>query len=192
VVPVTLITLTPPEPPQPISVPPPAAIEEPPPIATTADVAPEVAPPPKKPLPKKEKPRLKPEPHKPAPAPVAAAPPPPAPTSSLAPAAAVPQPSESTGPSPSYLALLRQKLERNKVYPHLARARKEQGTALLRFVVDRHGHVLARHLDRSTGHSTLDHEVEAMLDRAQPLPQMPAEMTQAQIELVVPVQFYLR
>jgi periplasmic protein TonB len=193
-VPVTLISLAPPQPPQPAPALPPAAVEEPPPIATTAETAPEVAPPLKKPLPKKEKPPPKPEAHKsvPAPAQIAAMSAPAEPAPSAAPVGAVPQPSESAGPSPSYLALLRQKLERNKVYPHLARARKEQGTALLRFVVDRHGHVLARHLDRSTGHSNLDREVEAMLDRAQPLPEMPAEMTQVQIELVVPVQFYLR
>ena len=189
---VTLIALAPPQP-QPMPAPPPVAIEEPPPVATTADSVAEVAPPPKRPLVRKAKP-TRPEPPKPAPErePAASVAVPASSEVAAAPTAAMPQPSEPAGPSPSYLALLRQKLERNKVYPHVSRSRKEQGTALLRFVVDRHGHVLAHRLDRSTGHRDLDREVEAMLDRAQPLPEMPSEMTQAQIELVVPVQFHLR
>jgi protein TonB len=195
-VPVTLVTLAQPKP-QPISgpvvAPPPPVMDEPPPVTTTSQAVAEIAPP-HKPLPKKRPQNPKPQPNpqvkKPDPAPIAPAPVAPAPAA--APIGPAPQPSQSAGPSPSYLALLRQKLERNKVYPHTARARKEQGTALLRFVIDRSGHVLNHRLDRSTGHRDLDREVEAMLDRAQPLPPMPAEMTQAQIELVVPVQFHLR
>lgn len=102
------------------------------------------------------------------------------------------QQSQAASPSPAYLYLLFQQLERNKVYPHAARIRKEQGTALLRFVVDRQGRVLTHRIDRSTGHGDLDREVEEMLNRAQPLPVMPTDMMQAQIEIVVPIQFYLR
>ena len=38
----------------------------------------------------------------------------------------------------------------------------------------------------------LDEEVEAMIERAQPLPRMPADMAHAQLEIVVPVRFSLR
>jgi protein TonB len=199
---VTLVTLMPPQPqpvPEPVVAPSPPVIDEPPPVTTTDETVQEVVAPPKKPLPKKHRPKKqppkskpKPEARKPEPAPVAALPAPAEPLPSAAPIGPTPQPSQSVGPSPSYLALIRQKLERNKIYPHIARARKEQGTALLRFVVDRNGHVLTHRLERSSGHRDLDREVEAMLDRAQPLPPMPAEMTQAQLELVVPVQFFLR
>jgi len=39
---------------------------------------------------------------------------------------------------------------------------------------------------------TLDHEVEAMTQRAQPLPGIPKNMNRRRLELVVPVQFLLR
>jgi protein TonB len=161
---------------------------EPPPVTSTAEIAP-VAPPIKKPV-KKVVPKphhelapVLPEPsvEESLPATVAAAP-------SDAPVHSA----EPAGPPPSYLASLRQKLERNKVYPRAARQRRQEGTAILRCVIDRDGHVLSRRVEKSTGYADLDREVEAMLERAQPLPPMPAEMTQAQLEIAVPVDFHLR
>ena len=63
---------------------------------------------------------------------------------------------------------------------------------LLRFVMERDGRVISHRIERSSGHPALDRAVEEMLARAQPLPAMPAEMRQARLELVVPVQFALR
>lgn len=91
-----------------------------------------------------------------------------------------------------YMARLQAWLERHKEYPRRARMRRIEGTALLYFVMDRQGRVLDYRLQRSAGHRLLDEEVRAMIQRAQPLPEMPASMTQAQLELVVPVQFVLR
>jgi protein TonB len=96
------------------------------------------------------------------------------------------------GSSADYLDLLRTWLERHKEYPRRAQLRRQEGTALLRFVMDRDGHVLSYRIEESSGHATLDDAVEEMLERAQPLPTMPPEMTQARLELVVPVTFQLR
>jgi periplasmic protein TonB len=96
------------------------------------------------------------------------------------------------GSSADYLDLLRTWLERHKEYPRRAQLRRQEGTALLRFVVDRDGHVLSYRIEESSGHAALDDAVEEMLERAQPLPTMPPEMTQARLELVVPVTFQLR
>jgi protein TonB len=63
---------------------------------------------------------------------------------------------------------------------------------LLSFTFDREGRVLAHRIARSSGHSSLDREVAAMLERAQPLPPMPDTMTQARLEVTVPVLFALR
>ena len=52
--------------------------------------------------------------------------------------------------------------------------------------------MLSHTVERSSGHALLDEEVEAMIERAQPLSRMPAEMAQAHLEIVVPVRFSLR
>ena len=52
--------------------------------------------------------------------------------------------------------------------------------------------MITHRLQESSGHRLLDREVEDMIKRAQPLPKMPDDMEQAQLELVVPVQFFLR
>jgi protein TonB len=91
-----------------------------------------------------------------------------------------------------YMARLQAWLERHKEYPRRAKLRRQEGTVVLYFVMNREGRVLEYRLRRSSGHASLDHAVEEMIERAQPLPKMPQEMRQARLELVVPVQFYLR
>lgn len=96
------------------------------------------------------------------------------------------------GPPPDYLTTLRAWLERHKQYPRAAQLRRREGTALLRFVIDRDGRVLSHRIERSSGHALLDEAVEAMIARAAPLPAMPAAMREDRLELVVPVSFFLR
>lgn len=96
------------------------------------------------------------------------------------------------GDSHDYLATLAAWLERHKQYPQQARARGEEGTVLLRFTIDRHGKLLAWRIDRGSGSAALDREVGTMLQRAEPLPPIPDEMAQAQLELAVPIRFRLR
>jgi len=96
------------------------------------------------------------------------------------------------GPPPDYLFLLRVWLERHKEYPRLAQARRQQGRAMLRFTIDRQGRVTSQRIERSTGHAILDREVEAMIRRADPLPAPPPDMPQDHLELIVPVEFFLR
>lgn len=118
-----------------------------------------------------------------------AAPPEPA----AAPAAAAPLPSPSVSNAvPNWQGTLRAHLERHKRYPSAAQFRRQQGAPMVRFVMDRQGNVLSAHLERSSGHSTLDEEAVALLARAQPLPQPPPEVTGDRIELRVPIQFFLR
>jgi len=83
-------------------------------------------------------------------------------------------------------------LQRFKRYPADAQARGEEGIVLLSFSVDRTGHVLARQIARSSGHSQLDAEVMAMIERAQPLPPFPPSMTADKLDLTVPIRFSLR
>lgn len=83
-------------------------------------------------------------------------------------------------------------LEKHKKYPKSARKRDQQGTSFLRFRMARNGTVLSYALARSSGFAALDEEVLEMIGRAQPLPALPVEMTEAVVEIVVPVQFTLR
>ena len=105
--------------------------------------------------------------------------------------AASPAPSESGGPPPNWLAAVRSQLERNKAYPDSARFRRQEGTAVLRFVIDRRGQVLSHAIVKSSGVSSLDKAAEEMLRRASPVPPMPSEIASDRFELTIPVSFTL-
>lgn len=83
-------------------------------------------------------------------------------------------------------------LQRYKRYPGDAQARGEEGVVMLAFSVDRSGHVLTRRVVQSSGHAALDDEVMSMIERAQPLPAFPPSMSEAKLDLVVPIRFSLR
>ncbi|MGE0715294.1 MAG: TonB family protein [Alphaproteobacteria bacterium] len=125
----------------------------------------------------------------PAPAPMPS-PAPPAQTAMLAPP--VPRAAPPAGPSQSYLAALRAQLERHKTYPPMAQRRRMEGTTTVRFVLGRNGAVLSHRIVTSSGFSILDREVEELLQRATPLPPLPADVVADTLEIVVPISFYLR
>ena len=92
----------------------------------------------------------------------------------------------------NYTVQIRAWLEKHKEYPRRALLRRQQGTALLFLVMGRDGQVLDHRIEETSGHALLDREVTAMIERAQPLPRMPDEVPDARLELVVPVEFFLR
>jgi protein TonB len=106
--------------------------------------------------------------------------------------ATLPPASSRPGADADYLASLLAWLERHKEYPREAQRRRQEGTAILAFELDRQGRVLSYRVKTSSGFAELDREVEAMIRRAEPLPPMPADMVRARLELQVPVQFRLR
>lgn len=83
-------------------------------------------------------------------------------------------------------------LNQRRRYPRLAMARREQGVPWVRFVMDRDGKVLSARLERPSGFPDLDREAVVLPKRAQPLPKPPAERPGDRLELVVPVEFFLR
>ena len=91
-----------------------------------------------------------------------------------------------------YLTRVQAWIEKHKEYPNRARLRREEGTALLYFVVDRDGRVRDYELRQSTGHALLDREVLAMIERAQPLPRVLGHLNPVALEMIVPVRFSLR
>lgn len=101
-------------------------------------------------------------------------------------------PNRSADALVSWQGLLLAHLERHKRYPRAARARHQEGVAVLRFVVDRAGMVRSAQIERGSGFPLLDEEGLALLERAQPLPPVPPQIEGEQVSLVVPVQFSLR
>lgn len=84
------------------------------------------------------------------------------------------------------------RLERFRRYPEAARKQHQEGVVRLRFCLDRQGHVLSARIEGSSGVTTLDEEALALVRRADPLPSPPEDVSGERIELVVPVQFFLK
>jgi periplasmic protein TonB len=93
---------------------------------------------------------------------------------------------------PSWESLLLKHLQEFKNYPDEARRRNEQGVVLLAFSIDRAGHVTSRRIVKGSGYAELDAEVLALVERAQPMPAFPPSMTEAELNLTVPIRFSLR
>ena len=101
-------------------------------------------------------------------------------------------PSVSDHAVPRFTDLVAAQLERYKRYPPTAQRRGDQGVALLRFTLDRTGNVSNPRIERSSGHPNLDAEVLALVRRAAPLPQIPADIAANTLDIEVPVSFALR
>jgi periplasmic protein TonB len=91
---------------------------------------------------------------------------------------------------PNWKSALVARLERYKRYPPEAHA--ETGVTQLAFSVDRSGGVHGAHVVRSSGSNMLDREAVALAERASPMPPPPAEITGAQIPIVVPIRYNAR
>ncbi|MFT4253629.1 MAG: TonB family protein, partial [Caulobacter sp.] len=81
-------------------------------------------------------------------------------------------------------------LEKHRRYPGNARSRGVQGTAYIRFRMNRGGQMLWAVVQRSSGSSILDEAALDTIRRAQPLPPIPPELPD-EVELAAPVEFYL-
>jgi protein TonB len=89
----------------------------------------------------------------------------------------------------SYRAMISAWLESHKRYPEPARQRGEEGSAPLRFRIDRSGRVLD-YSYASTGYPDLDAGLDEMLRGAQ-LPPFPPGMTASRIEVSLTMRFDL-
>lgn len=181
-----LAPLAPPAPPPPAPAPRPVApppAPKPPPVIERAAV--KLPPPPPRPVKSEPVPDAPPLPQM---ASTAAA----APDADAAPVTSTPAGGPPADAMAAFQGRLMAHLARHKRYPLAARQRRQQGTAWVRLTLDRHGRVTAHRLERGCGVELLDREAEELLERAQPLPEIPAELGKDQMELVLPVEFSLR
>ncbi len=78
-----------------------------------------------------------------------------------------------------------------KRYPIDARRTGTTGVVMVRFRIDRHGHVLNYRIEQGSGHAILDEETSRLMQRADPCPAPPDSMPGAEFEFIVPVQYKL-
>ncbi len=118
-----------------------------------------------------------------------------------APSAADQQAASAAAPSPGaagnsnaadWRSQLVSRLERYKRYPSEAQSRGEAGVAQLAFSIDRSGGVHNARIVHSSGSSLLDRETLTLVERAQPLPPPPPEVSGSQIAIVVPIRYNMR
>lgn len=93
--------------------------------------------------------------------------------------------------SQDYFSTLRAYIEQHKRYPRRALMRRQEGTVLLRFTVDRQGRIVAQDIAQSSGNPFLDRAAEGMLERAAPLPAIPEAIEADKVEIEIPVSFSL-
>ena len=91
----------------------------------------------------------------------------------------------------AFLGRLLAQLNRYKQYPRAARAAHIEGVVMLHFVMDAQGKVLSFEIAKSSGRPVLDAEALALIQRAQPLPALPADFPTKTLDAVVPVEFSL-
>ena len=91
----------------------------------------------------------------------------------------------------SYLGRLLAQLNRFKHYPPDARKAHIEGVVLLHFVMEADGHVARAEIQKSSGRPALDKEALALMERAQPLPALPADFPTRTLDAVVPIEFAL-
>ncbi|MCG2841232.1 TonB family protein [Sandaracinobacter sp. RS1-74] len=87
-----------------------------------------------------------------------------------------------------YRDMLLTHIARYRQYPEEARRDRREGTAWVRFLLDRKGRVSRIWIERSSGHAALDGEAAAAVRRAEPLPPIPAGLPD-EIDITVPIDF---
>ena len=78
-----------------------------------------------------------------------------------------------------------------KRYPADARRQGKSGVVMIRFRIDRQGHVRAYRIEQGSGHEILDEETSRLMQRADPFPAPPESVPGAELEFLVPVQYRL-
>jgi protein TonB len=117
----------------------------------------------------------------------------PAPTPGPLPAAGIADGTGASSAQMTYAARLLSHLNRYK--RRIAPPGVKRGQVMvvsLAFSIDRAGRVLSWAVTKSSGIEAVDKEARGILERAQPLPPMPNELPQAQLDLILPLEFTLR
>ena len=113
----------------------------------------------------------------------------------IAPVAPVPPAATPTGTGEgrdSFLGRLLAQLNRFKQYPRSAKTAGIEGVVMLHFVMGAQGNVISYEIAKSSGRPILDAEALALIQRAQPLPALPADFPTRTLDAIVPIAFALK
>lgn len=69
---------------------------------------------------------------------------------------------------------------------------RQEGTVGAFCTIDRNERLLSHRIVGGSGYPLLDQDVQAMLERANPMPAFPPGMSQCQLTVAVPINFHLR
>ncbi|NHN39069.1 TonB family protein [Pseudomaricurvus alcaniphilus] len=83
-------------------------------------------------------------------------------------------------------------LNQHKDYPGAVKKKKQQGTVVIQFAIDRAGKVLHSKVKTSSGYPLLDQAALQMLAAAEPLPPLPRQFKREQLTLAIPIEYALR
>jgi TonB family protein len=105
-----------------------------------------------------------------------------------------PTPQAFQEPPRSVLAYLQLRAWHQEVAVHLVKYKRRLdgdrvGTVVLRFVLDRTGHVVSAKVEKTSGDTVIDDAALAMLQRADPLPRPPQLLTDDELTFAVPLRF---
>jgi protein TonB len=100
--------------------------------------------------------------------------------------------SDDQASTSNYYGRLATWLARHKRYPTQARRLRQEGTVKVTFTILRSGRVVSKRIVQSSGYALLDDEVQAMLERASPLPRIPSSLDRSSLTITLPVAFSLR
>jgi protein TonB len=97
----------------------------------------------------------------------------------------------TAGPGDDYLERLYRHLLRYKKYPPEAISAKQQGSALVGFVIARDGTISDARIEKSSGSPILDQATLAMVQRASPAPALPDSFKPSEARVRFPIDYKL-
>ncbi len=91
-----------------------------------------------------------------------------------------------------YILKIRDRIEKKKKYPRVARINDEEGTTTVSFLIDSSGSVVVMKVVLSSGYQTLDDAALSTILKASPYPPIPAKLNRKKLNLKVPIKYELR
>ncbi len=83
-------------------------------------------------------------------------------------------------------------IAKKQSYPRAALRKEIEGKVRVEINVDREGNIVAHSLQSSSGHDILDREVPKLMKRVSPLPVPPADASDSELTMVVPLAWALQ
>jgi periplasmic protein TonB len=100
-------------------------------------------------------------------------------------------PLEMNDSTKQYLAQLMQHLKRYKYYPVLLKKNHVEGKPVIRFSINKSGHVTLVEVKRHTKYAELDQAAMEVFRRASPLPKIPSELERETLTMSLPIEYSL-